>query len=436
MNNVYVNRTLEFIKKFLPGRKITAKYLLTVMLLWYMLVDIRVLLYKPWKDRNKVRAFVEKLPSEEGIHKPTRESNAERLRIVKNACRYLGYNETANNTDIRAHMSPNKTVLYCRINRCGSSATLEVMRQLFDCDANCLLKNGINVKNDPATAFEIMKKAFSFVVVREPYERFLSTYGNIFYLPKKDWLSRGTQVIQKVRENPSEISLKYGNDVTFTELIKYVVDRYENSQFLDEPFRPIRHISCNPCMYHFDYIAKLETFQSDWDILLEEWRSKEIIGDYPPDIISKFRLLSFNGPLTHLFTTIGLLKNSGIHVHSLFVRTWTYFQMIGVISKYVPIPYLKEEIGKVDIRDFKKTLLNAIELTAAENRDATIQKIEALRQAYSAVPMDYMERLAKMVRDDCLLYGYDERPAFLFDRVNYKYNESGRDFDYFKGLNG
>ncbi|XP_060597989.1 uncharacterized protein LOC132751764 [Ruditapes philippinarum] len=308
------------------------------------------------------------------------------------------------------------------------------MRQLFDCDANCLLKHGINVKNSVENASTVMGKAFSFLFVREPYGRLLSSYSNTFYLPKKDWLTRGSQLIQQVRENPAELSLKYGHDLTFAELIKYVVDRYENAQFLDENFRLIRHKSCNPCTYNFDYIGKLETFESDWDIILDEWRSNEIIKDYPSDILKTFRLTSFNGPLNHLFVTIGLLKTSGIPVHSLFVRTWTYFQMIGVISKHVPIPYLKEEIGKINLADFKKTLLNAIELTEAERRDITTQKIEAMRQAYLTVPMDYMERLSKMLREDCLLYGYDERPPFLFDRVNNRYNESGRDFDYFKAI--
>ena len=354
---------------------------------------------------------------QEGVPKHRRESNAERLRIIENTCKYLGYNETNYDTDIRAHMDPNNTVLYCRINRCGSSSSLEVMRQLFDCDANCLLKHGINVKNTGENASEVLGNAFSFLFVREPYGRLLSSYSNIFYLPKKDWLTRGSQVIQQVRENPSELSLKFGYDLTFAEFIKYILDRFENGQFLDEQFRPIRHKSCNPCNYKFDYIGKLETFESDWDIILDEWKSNEIIKDYPGDILKTFRLTSFNGPLNHLFVTIGLLKNSGIPVHSLFVRTWTYFQMIGVISKHVPIPYLKEEIGKINLADFKKTLLNAIELSEAERRDVTTQKIEAMRQAYLSVPMDYMERLSKMVREDCLLYGYDERPPILFDRM-------------------
>lgn len=372
---------------------------------------------------------------QEGIPRERRESNAERLRILKNACKYLGFNGTANNTDVRAHMDLNNTVLYCRINRCGSLSSLEVMRQLFgDCDEKCLLKHGQEVKANLETAEDIMKKAFSFVFVREPYGRLLSSYSNTFYLPKKDWLTKGSQLIQQLREDATETSIKYGNNVTFAEFIKYVVDRYENGMSLDENYKPLRHISCNPCMFHFDYIGKLETFNSDWEILLEDWQTRGFIKDYPPDIISKFRLMSFNGPLTHLFVTIGLLKDSGIPIHSLFVRTWTYFQMIGVLSKYTPIPYIKEEINKADIKDFKKTLLNAIELAEAERRDVTIQKTEAVRQAYSTVPMEYMEKVAKMVRDDCLLYGYDERPAYLFDRDNYAYNASGKDYDYFKGL--
>lgn len=344
----------------------------------------------------------------------------------------LDFPELKNETDIRAHITPNRDVLFCRVNKCASSYVLEVMRRVFGCDTDCMVDVARKVKTESENTSEIMEKAFSFLIVREPYSRLWSTYGNMFYFPKDNWLIRGAKVVEQVREHPVSEIIAIAKDVTFADVIKYIVIRYEQKLYLDEFIRPMHHRTCSPCTFKYDYIAKVETFQSDLDYLLNDWTSKNQIGDYRIDMLEKLREWMVMGPVKHFYAHIPSIKNAKLPLYDMFLRTWTYYQQLGHVSKHIPMPYLKDDVGKIGINDYMKTLKNALELSDAERRDVKSQRMEALKQAYATVPMEYMERLSKVVRNDCLLFGYEVKPAYLFDRSTPAYNDT--EFDYYKGI--
>lgn len=359
--------------------------------------------------------------------------NAERLKNVDRACRELGYRETANSTSIRAHITTDLNVLYCRVNKCGSTMCLEVLRRLFDCDTDCLLKTAEQVKQNPSTAREIMEQAYSFLVVREPFGRLLSTYANIFYFPKQDWSYRSTGIIKLVRENPSAMSLQYGYDLTFAELVKYTVDGYEQGQAIDEHVRPMSHRSCNPCMFQFNYIAKLETLKSDFEYLMSLWKAQGLIDDYGDDLLADLREWTIFGPVKRLYWTIPKLKGANITLYDLFLRAWSYYQLTGQISKHIDLPYEPDDVETLKQEDFIEALSDAVNKSKEESGESLRQqRMEALKQAYSKVPTEYLEKLAKVYREDCELFGYDPKPSFLFQDDLSHYSRDG--FDYFKGI--
>lgn len=359
------------------------------------------------------------------------ERNTKRRKQIWNSCQKLGYRNYSNETDIRAHMSPNHTILYCRINQCASTFTLEVVKRLFKCDTKCLITTAIKVKDDPIYAHKQMQDAFSFTVVRDPYRRLFAAYANQFYLPKENWSSRGKQVIKRSRMAPSKRSLQYGHDVTFAEFINYIVERFEAGERLDEYVRPMHHRSCNPCNFDFDYIAKLETLESDWEYILHQWQSRGIVNDIPSNTIHDVKQLSVFGPITHVLNTVVLLQNSSVPIYNLYLRTWTFYQILGYISKEISMPYTKTDVDYITYNDIYVTIKNAIELSTS-NSGISSQPDEAMEQAYSTLPVDAIGKLWKLVHNDCLLYGYNDRPDFLFKRKG----KTKIKFDYFKGIDG
>jgi hypothetical protein len=309
--------------------------------------------------------------------------------------------------------------------------TLELLKQLFNCNTECLIKVADRVRFN-INAREIMNNAFSFMVVREPYGRLFSTYCNIFYFPKEDWIYRGTKVIKLTRLNISYDSLTYGHDLTFAELVKYTVDTFEAGNTLDEHVRPMHHKSCNPCAFKFDYIAHLETLQTDFDYIFNKLQKEKVIERYPKDILISLQNWTTFGPIKHLFRTIPLLRGSYISLYQVYLRAWCYFQITGHVLNTIDFPYKKSDDFYIVKEDFIIELSKAMKASLLYKDKLMKQKVEAMVQAYSTISNEYMERLSKVLLGDCLLFGYELKPAYLF-KANTS-NKTNLSFDYFKGL--
>jgi hypothetical protein len=224
----------------------------------------------------------------------------------------------------------------------------------------------------------------------------------------------------------------YGHDLTFSELVKYTVDTFENGNRLDEHVRPMHHKSCNPCVFKFDYIAHLETLQNDFDIILSKLYKEKSVGMYQKDIVISLKNWTTLGPIKHLFRTIPLLKDSNISLYNVFLRAWCYYQITGHVLNAINFPF--NEIDMIDIRkeDFIRELTKAMEVSAIHKDKLKLQRAEAMIQAYSTISDEYMERLSNVVLGDCLLFGYESKPTHLFDKTSCLQRNSK--FDYFKGL--
>ncbi|XP_045187547.1 carbohydrate sulfotransferase 13-like [Mercenaria mercenaria] len=385
------------------------------------------------KRRTRTGETIMEETATESNSNDTDKINERRLESLVKACKRLGYTEANYTINIRAHMSPNKNTLYCRVNKCASTTTLEVMKRLFNCDTDCQVKVAAMVKAN-VNASKIMNDAFSFMVVREPYGRLFSTYCNIFYFPKEDWFYRGVKIIKLARPNISSDSLNFGHDLTFAELVKYIIESYENGLRLDEHVRPIHHKSCNPCMFRFDYIAHLETFEKDFQFILKTMQSRNIIENYPKDLAKSLREWTLFGPVKHLFKTLLLVKASTLSTYNIFLRAWSYYQITGHVSKNIDFPYSEEDVTEINKETFIQALKTAIESSAKYNSDLHKQRYDAMIQAYSSVSTEHLERLRKVVATDCFLFGYENSPNYLFDRNRLLSNKEVDTFNFFKGL--
>ena len=361
--------------------------------------------------------------------------NTERISYLKQQCnstilnlktkkRYRHGNERKH---LRALMTPDKSILYCRVSKAGSTFIMSKLHEIFHCDLDCLGNSSINTKRLPYKRKQLeVKDAYKFMFVREPYGRLFSTYSNKFYFPKGNWYPIGNDIARRFRKKPSESSLLYGHDVTFAELVRYTVEEYEIGNAMDVHIKPMG-TNCSPCHYNFDFIGKLETMTSDLQFLAHEWNSKNITNNI--NIGSRDGENTFSS-MKYFAFTLKKLYGSDINIYNLYQRAWSYYQITGVISKHIKMPFSEN----LTIKHFafnhelelarQRSLLNA---TAVKT-----QKHEAMLQAYSTVPLRYLKRLRNVVKEDCLLFGYDESPSWLFDRnVSRKISN----FDYFIGIN-
>ena len=78
----------------------------------------------------------------------------------------------------------------------------------------------------------------------------------------------GRWIIRHFRDNPTNKSLTYGHDVTFAEFFKMLKHRQKTWKFVDAHWENYYKV-CFPCAIQYDYIAKLETSDTDAQFIIK-----------------------------------------------------------------------------------------------------------------------------------------------------------------------
>lgn len=268
-------------------------------------------------------------------------------------------------------------------------------------------------KRNLETKQEIVEDNFSFFFVREPYRRLFSTYSNKFYLPKENWEPIGPAIAKRYRLSPSKESLKFGHDVTFKELVQYTVDEFEEGRLLDVHLRPMYQF-CDPCRFNYTFIGKLETLDYDWDIMTNIWRDEELSETIVTSSEQKDTTMNSLPEVRHCFRVMAKIEGSSISPHSILLRCWDYFKINGRIANNISMPFDASDAPDVGFTEFHNKVSRAIDMSSRFGKVVSRQKDDALRHAYSTIPRSLLERLRKVVLADCQLFGYEDRPSWLF----------------------
>ena len=337
-------------------------------------------------------------------------------------------------------------LIYCGIPKTGSTFWKKTLK-IIENEANFsslyeyrntdikldtpLLKANTLFEGDVLALQSFLKEALSFMFVREPYSRIFSAYNNKILNPNiVFWRGVGRYVIKTARKNPSVYSLTYGHDVTFPEMIKFLVTRFENGQLIDQHWSPM-YKTCDPCKVTYRYIGKMESFTDDARFLIARLREKykNVYIEFG-DADTGSALDTAQGHVKFLYGVLKATKDLDYPKYNFFLRTWRDLQIRGYLSKYIDMPMTKEQASDITSEEFFSLIKEALEKPM--NRTAVkLQRQEAMIQAYRTVPLKDMERLSEYVKMDCLMFGYDLRPNELFHRDN---EPDGSSFNYFDAI--
>ena len=100
-------------------------------------------------------------------------------------------------------------------------------------------------KYDKNNARDIFEKYFHVVFGRNPWTRLLSAFSDKFENTSDRKYYHdiyGKNIIKRYRKNASSISLRTGNDVTFTEFVAWVVDEIKAKKHLDAHWKSIDEV--------------------------------------------------------------------------------------------------------------------------------------------------------------------------------------------------
>ncbi|XP_053380881.1 uncharacterized protein LOC128545841 [Mercenaria mercenaria] len=353
--------------------------------------------------------------------------------VVPRICRILKTAKISDGWPFRGKLLfvRDRPLYYCSIPKCGSTFMDHFLSVVFRCNGLCDHISISTLRTNMETP-RLMSNAYSFMFVREPYARLFSAYENKLFLPNQHWTIIGADVIRTERPYASLVSKMLGHDVTFIELVKYVLNLYERGVRLNDHLAPM-HMHCDSCEFKFNFIGKMENMSSDLVRLVEDWKSKGIVSKS----ISSAKEIEANmlykrsfGPYKHMFL---ILKQYGsvMSRYKLFQRAWSSYQIRGLILKKYNMPFAEHEVAKINYIRFGDEIKKALDASMGHEDELKAQRKEAVVQAYKTVPMELMMKLREFMKPDCLLFGYDVMPEFLFNRTSLP-NSDG--FDYFKGL--
>jgi hypothetical protein len=362
--------------------------------------------------------------------KQNRNKTLQKKFTLNKACKEAPLNTELNHNTIPDFLWADRkhSILYCAIPKVASTfwrriisilsvdkninSPFEITQKMLTLEAFSDLKRDMTDQ----TMDNFLKNVTSFMFVRDPYGRLFSGYEHKLYNPNLSfWKSYGMKIVRSLRTNPSNMSLRFGHDVTFAEFVKYVLLQKDNNQVINRHFTPM-HQKCDPCKFPYDYIGHLETFKDDTEYLFNKWRRKFPDFNIHFNNFEKETVLDTAGSLIRrLFNTYNKIKSEFEYpLYNLVLRVWSDLQIRGYLSKDISLPFERQDMETITAESMLKAVSDALKIQV-NHTAVKLQRQESLQQAYSTVSPEDMERLHEYVLKDCQLFGYDDRPKLLYE---------------------
>uniref|UniRef100_A0A8W8IVY5 Carbohydrate sulfotransferase n=2 Tax=Magallana TaxID=2171616 RepID=A0A8W8IVY5_MAGGI len=373
------------------------------------------------------------------LNDPVQKRFDERNKHLKYECSRLKNYYVAQNSEaaVKEHLVLNRKnkIVYCAIEKIGCTFWKRIFQILSGWRnvTNPFSIRGIQAYEGFSTAkrlpfdkiYQLLRMSTKFMFVREPFERLLSGYVDKIYSPNTAyWNFIGKYIVKSFRENPTNVSLECGHDVTFPEFVEYFVYSQNSNERRDAHFVPsFEH--CRPCEIDYDYIGKLETFQEDTFHILKKLDLEDMIKF--SDFQNETETDALVDTVDYVFSMKRAIVNCMPFTKGLY-RAWRKLQIRGILSKHVKFPYPTDRDVDVTPGQFKDALF-AAHAQSGDKESRKKNREEAMLEAYSTVSPILMERLRDALLIDSSLFGYEKIPKKLLE-LKYTVPDNGG-FRYF-----
>ena len=224
----------------------------------------------------------------------------ERLKLIKKVCHKYADNFTIRfNRDSFKHILVDDTrkVLYCEIPKTACTnwkrllafmtgkpnvtSPMHIMARSVH-NKKRMARYGLVYMNSykPKEILYRLENYYKFLMVRNPLERILSAYNDKFKQTNRwtEYFQRkyGSMIVDRYRKHPNISSLALGNDVSFDEFVKYLIDPVTISENKLNAHWEHFHKMCHPCHINYNAVGKFETFEEDSQNILKDLGSERL----------------------------------------------------------------------------------------------------------------------------------------------------------------
>lgn len=328
-------------------------------------------------------------------------------------CKQFSVTEYLPDYRLSGLMYSHAQIVYCAVAKTGSTMWKSIIRFLNrDCPAHLkspydmskatihygkLINTSVYHMNNLQHRINASRK-FSFMFSRNPYTRLWSAYIDKIYLPDF-WISEA-RIIVKQRQNHTIENINCPDDITFAEFVEFVV----KEKTVNRHWMPVHRV-CSPCHFHFDYIGKQETFDTDSTYILDKFNISRSL----PSRNFTERLLSDTAAIIDKnFAVLGRYPKYCLTTEQLAERLWRTFKITGYISDKSKLDL--QDTTKIDRNIFRNRVVDEIKRNADSQENWGEQRYFYLRSSYQSLTNSTLNRIRKYYQLDFALFGYDPKP--------------------------
>ncbi|XP_062608336.1 carbohydrate sulfotransferase 11-like [Saccostrea cucullata] len=382
--------------------------------------------------------FIEEIPNMQNSHRnisykiltPPRKINElyliKRLQKYRESCKGREFNfgnEPLYTMKSHFKMSTSHHILYCSVEKAGSTFWKRVLQMLDSTNIDSPFQILPLHVNDRGQSFyehrvynvlAALRTNFVFMFARNPFNRLLSGYLDKVYTANPFYWNLFGEQIRHHKRN----SMSCHSNITFQEIVEYVIKAEGKFIKKRDPHFMAMFDKCKPCQIPYDFIGKMETFESDVQFLMKTWN------------ISKFRGIAMKqNVVDDIFLDVATsledrrqLILKCISLHEAYRRSWKHMQIKGLISDKQTYPF--NEIESANITPIRLIKVMKLAHLNSDPKELMRQKAKYFNNIYRTVPQKTLRMLTEALRPDFHIFDYNPFPKAIFNERKRQLNHS------------
>jgi len=234
-------------------------------------------LIKENKGKEKVKTEIEEVQ----IKTETPQTRNNRLLHLRNFCQKRMDTIRIPNLSENLLYSDQQQVVYCSVPKV---ACTNWKRLLLYFDGK--IKDPLNAKDKESVHFMPLKQLaaihevkarrrlamyYTFLFVRNPFDRLLSAFRNKFHDPENNLFrhAHGINILKVSHPNVTTFTLEDTFKLTFDDFVTYVIDRHRKNLKMNTHWERMS-LMCRLCSFKYDFIGKMDTLLEDSNTVLND----------------------------------------------------------------------------------------------------------------------------------------------------------------------